>query len=259
MAKYSVHEIWQEHYEYFLIPLGVICFWGLWEALAACYEPYLLPSPGEVWTRFQEFGGAQLIKHFQVTTKEALFGFGIAVIVAFPLGYLLAHYPILEKCLTPYIVGFQAIPILALAPLLVVWFGFGNFSKVLVAALVAFFPILTNTVLGFHTTSLALKELLSIMGAKRRQIFWKLEIPGALPVLLGGLKLGITLSVIGAVVGEFAGASVGLGYLVNAARGSFDTPLIFVALFSLSVLGIAFYLSVTLLEYLVIPWKRDQS
>ncbi len=259
MLKQSVQNIWQKYYEYLLVPVGLLIFFQFWQWLAKFYEPYILPAPFEVLQRFQEFGLEQLGRHFWATTQEAFLGFAMGLVLAIPLGYLLAHSQMLEKCLTPYIVGFQAIPILALAPLLVIWFGFGNFSKILVAALVAFFPILTNTIIGFRATTPSLKEFVTILGAKRAQIFWKLELPAALPVLLGGLKLGITLAVIGAVVGEFAGASVGLGYLVNAARGSFDTPLIFVALITLACLGIGFYLLITLLEYLVMPWKRVKS
>lgn len=250
----------KNNYEYFSLPLGLFLFLLLWEAASGFYPPFILPSPGEVGKRFLEFYRQRLLfRHFVATFAEAFGGFCLAGLTALPLSYLLAGNPFLEKIFTPYIVGLQAVPILALAPLLVVWFGFGMTSKVLISALAAFFPILTNGVVGFRETDRRFRELMAIMGANRKTIFWQLEIPSALPVLFGGLKLGMTLSVIGAVVGEFAGAGRGLGYLVNAARGSFDTPLIFVALLALAFLGVGFYLFISGLEYLAVPWKRRKK
>ncbi len=238
---------------------GGLVFLALWQWLAGFYQPFILPAPAEVWSRLVEFGhGGKLVDHFLMTFGEAFGGFSLAVLVALPLSYLLARHPALDQLITPYIVGIQAVPIVALAPLLVIWFGFGIASKLLIAGLVAFFPILTNGVIGLREVDPALKELLVIMGAGPREIFWKLELPSALPVLFGGLKLGMTLSVIGAVVGEFSGAGKGLGYLVNFARGSFDTPLIFVALIILALLGIGFYLLLAGLEYWLLPWKRQR-
>lgn len=250
----------RNNYEYLSLPLGLLLFWLIWEVASGFYPTFILPSPGEVWRRWQEFYGQRLFfHHFTATFLEAFGGFCLAAATALPLSYFLAGNPFLEKLFTPYIVGLQAIPILALAPLLVIWFGFGMTSKVLVAALAAFFPVLTNGVVGFRETDPRFREMMAIMGADRKTIFRQLEIPSALPVLFGGLKLGMTLSVIGAVVGEFAGAGRGLGYLVNSARGNFDTPLIFVALLLLALLGVGFYLFLSGLEYLAIPWKRRQK
>ncbi|HHU83401.1 MAG TPA: ABC transporter permease [Firmicutes bacterium] len=250
----------RNNYEYFSLPLGLLLFLLIWEVASGFYPSFILPSPGEVWRRWQEFYQQRLfLHHFAATFFEAFGGFCVAAATALPLSYFLAGNPFLEKIFTPYIVGLQAVPILALAPLLVIWFGFGMTSKVLVAALAAFFPILTNGVVGFRGTDRRFREMMAIMGADRKTIFWQLEIPSALPVLFGGLRLGLTLSVIGAVVGEFAGAGRGLGYLVNSARGNFDTPLIFVALMGLAFLGIGFYLLLSGLEYLAVPWKRRQS
>lgn len=256
--KVQLRDFLQKYYEYLLMPIGFMILIGIWHVLARVYPAFILPGPGKVWGRMMEYSNhGLLMQHLVTTFYEAVIGFSVGALFALPLSYFLAHHPFFERCLAPYIVGLQAIPIVALAPLLVIWFGFGLTSKVLVAALVSFFPILTNGIMGFRSTDPRLAELMAIMGAKRTQVFTKLELPSALPVIFGGLKLGITLSVIGAVVGEFAGAGKGLGYLVNAARGSFDTPLIFVALIILAFLGVGFYLLIVWLEYGLLPWRRQ--
>lgn len=232
----------------------------IWAGLSTLYPTYILPSPGEVARRTRELlgEGGLLAIHFRTTFVEAFLGFLIGAGVALPLSYLLARHPRLDRLVTPVVVAIQAIPIVALAPLLVIWFGFGLTSKILIAALTAFFPVLTNGVVGLRETDPRLKELFRIMGASKRQFFFKLELPSALPVLFGGLRMGLTLSVIGAVVGEFSGAGRGLGYLVYFARGTFDTPLIFVALLALAVLGVGFYLVISWLEAVVMPWRRKR-
>jgi NitT/TauT family transport system permease protein len=147
----------------------------------------------------------------------------------------------------------------ALAPLLVIWFGVGSLSKVLVCALTLFFPVLINTMVGIRSVDSDLVDLMRSLEATRWQIFRCLEVPAALPVLFGGLKVGVTLSVIGAVVGEFVGADRGLGFLVNLARGLFDTPLMFVALFTLMAIALALYLLVSLLESWLLRWRWPEE
>jgi NitT/TauT family transport system permease protein len=152
-------------------------------------------------------------------------------------------------------VASQSVPIVALAPLLVIWFGTGQLSKVLVCALTIFFPMLVNTIVGIRSVEPDLIDLMRSLRATRWQMFTLLEVPSALPVLLGGLKVAVTLSVIGAVVGEFVAADRGLGFLINVARGNFDTALMFVALFTLVNIALILYLSVVLLEHLL-RWQR---
>lgn len=242
-----------------VIIIGIV-FLIIWEVLSLFYEPYILPSPSAVIIRFKKILKTRglLAGHFFTTFFEAVAGFLIAALVALPSSYLLARNPFLDRLITPLVIAMQAIPIVALAPLLVIWFGFGITSKILIAAMTSFFPMLTNGVVGLRETDPRLKELLIIMGATKKEIFLKLEVPSALPVLFGGMRMGLTLSVIGAVVGEFSGAGKGLGYLVYFARGTFDTPLIFVALLVLAVIGIGFYLLISKLESWVMPWKQSR-
>ena len=155
------------------------------------------------------------------------------------LGYLLAKSRLFERILAPYLVASQAVPVVAIAPLLVIWFGPGIFSKILICALIVFFPVLVNTVVGVRAVPTALRDLMRSLRATRWQILRYLEIPAALPVFLGGLRIGAALSVIGAVVGEFVGADKGLGFLINVGRGQYDTALVFVAIFALVILALA--------------------
>ena len=160
------------------------------------------------------------------------------VILATLTGYLLAKSRLLERLLSPYLVASQAIPIVAIAPLLVIWFGPGMFSKILICALIVFFPVLVNTVVGVRAVPENLRDLMRSMHATPLQMLRYLEIPAALPVFLGGLRIGATLSVIGAVVGEFVGADRGLGFLINVGRGQYDTALVFVAVFTLVAMAL---------------------
>jgi len=191
-----------------------------------------------------------------VTASESLAGFAVGSASGFLFGYALARYRILERLLSPYIVAMQAIPIVALAPLLIIWFGFGMNTKVLIAALIIFFPILVTSIVGIRSADRETMELLTSLDAGPLKTFFKFELPSALPVIFGGLKVGITYSVIGAVVGEFLGASRGLGALMNMARASFDTSLVFVSIILLALMGIIFYLSMSLLELLLVGRRQ---
>ena len=240
-----------------LVPLGIAGFLLIWDVLVrvAGYPAFILPPPRRVFLRFvAAMQDGSLPRHTLATLSEVLAGLSLGLSVAFCLGYALAKSRTLERLLTPYIVASQAIPIVALAPLLVIWFGAGRLSKILVCALTLFFPVLINTIVGVRNVDRDLRELMCSLRASRWQVLVYLELPAALPVLFGGLKVGVTLSVIGAVVGEFVGADRGLGFLVNLARGLFDTSLMFVALFSLMAIALALYLLVSLLERLVLRW-----
>lgn len=246
--------------EVLLVPVAMVALVGMWSLVARLgdYSTYLLPAPAQVWERFLKVAvDGTLWYHTSITILEILGGLALGLTAATLLGYLLAKSPLIERFLSPYIVASQSVPIVALAPLLIVWFGFGLLSKVLVSALTIFFPVLITTIVGLRSVEEDLMDLMRSLQASRWQIFRYLEVPAALPVLLGGLKVGVTLSVIGAVVGEFAQSDRGLGFLVNLAnRGLFDTPLMFVALFVLMTIALGLYGAVSALEALLLRWKK---
>ena len=218
---------------------------------------FILPPPALVWSKFlQVLADGSLLRNTLVTLGEVIAGLALGVSVASALGYLLARSPTVEKLISPYVVASQSIPIVAIAPLLVIWFGPGLFSKVLICALIVFFPILVNTVVGLRTVPDDLYDLMRSLKATHWQTFRLLEIPGAMPVFLGGLRIGATLSVIGAVVGEFIGADRGLGFMINRARGQYDTALVFVTVFSLVLMAMILYGLVVLMEMRLLSWRE---
>jgi ABC-type nitrate/sulfonate/bicarbonate transport system permease component len=259
--KRRLGNLTRQRWELVFVPVGMVAFIGLWALVRwlGDYPTYVLPAPGEVWARFLVVAAdGSLWYHSVVTLTEILGGLALGLATATLLGYLLAKSPVVERFLSPYIVASQSIPIVALAPLLIIWFGFGLFSKALVCALTIFFPVLINTIVGLRSVEQDLADLMRSLEATRWQVFRLLEVPAALPVFLGGLKIGVTLSVIGAVVGEFAQSDRGLGFLVNLAnRGLFDTPLMFVAFFVLMTIALGLYGLVSGLEALLLAWKRE--
>jgi NitT/TauT family transport system permease protein len=244
--------------EYLLLPLALVLFVGLWQSIiwVGGYPAYILPSPLRVYHKLaMVLSNGLLWWHARITLSEILGGLALGLTTAVLLGYWMAKSPALERLLSPYVVASQSVPIVALAPLLMIWFKPGQMSKVLVCALTIFFPMLVNTMIGVRSVNANLVNLMRSLRATRWQTFAMLEVPAALPVLLGGLKVSVTLSAIGAVVGEFVAADRGLGFLINVARGNFDTALMFVALFTLVVIALALYLAVSLLESLLLRWR----
>lgn len=240
-----------------LFALALAALVVVWEVLVRWrdYPAFILPSPIQVWARLVDLAvDGVLWRQARTTLAEIGGGLLLGMSTATVLGYAVAKSPTLERLLSPYIVASQAIPVVAIAPLLIIWVGFGMLSKVIVCALTVFFPALVNTVVGLRSVEKDLSDLMRSLQASRWQIFTMLELPAALPVLLGGLKVGVTLAVIGAVVGEFVGADRGLGFLINLARGMLDTPLLFAALFALVVIALLLYAAVTWLERRLVHW-----
>jgi len=211
---------------------------------------FILPAPEQVAARFvTAWTDGTMAPHAWTTIVEVALGFAVGAVAGVVAGYGLARSSVFERVLSPYLVAAQAVPILALAPLLAVWFGPGLLAKVVICGLIVFFPVAVATMVGIRSVDRGLLELARSLRATRRRVLVDIEVPGALPSILGGLRVGITLAVVGAIVGEWAGADKGLGVLVNLARGSlFDIPLLFATLVTIALLGIACYALVVIAE-----------
>jgi NitT/TauT family transport system permease protein len=242
-----------------ITPAAILFFLAAWKGITLLgkYPAFILPPPEMVATRFWHvLRDGSLLTHTGYTLKEIMLGLVTGLSVASILGYALAKSRLMERLLAPYIVASQAIPIIAIAPLIFIWFGPGLLSTVLVTALIVFFPILVNTIVGVRSVPRELHDLMRSYRATRWQTFLKLELPAALPVLLGGLKVGATLAVIGATVAEFVRPSQGLGYLILTAKNRFDTDLVFVALFVLVGIALSLYGLVSWGERHLLAWHR---
>ena len=240
----------------FSIIFGLLA-WGLLARLSGLPR-FILPSPMDVWTRLlRSLADGSLLYHTSVTLLEITLGMLVGVTFATVLGYMLAKSRSLEKILSPYLVASQAIPVVAIAPLLVIWLGQGITSKVVICALIVFFPVLVNTIVGVRAVPLALYDMMNSLRASRWQVMSKLELPASLPILLGGLRIGATLSVIGAIVGELVDAKEGLGYLLKVGDFQYDTSMVFVAVMMLVLLALALYGIVTLLEKRFLKWQKS--
>jgi NitT/TauT family transport system permease protein len=211
---------------------------------------YILPAPEQVAVRFiTAWTDGTMAPHAWTTIVEVALGFAVGASAGVVAGYALARWRAVEQVLSPYLVAAQAVPILALAPLLALWFGPGLLAKVVICGLIVFFPVAIATMVGIRSIDRGLRELARSLRATSRRILVDVEIPGALPSIFGGLRVGVTLAVVGAIVGEWAGADKGLGVLVNLARGSlFDIPLLFATLVTIALLGILCYALVVLAE-----------
>ena len=233
------------------IVVALAVFVTVWKvaALVAGVE-FILPAPEVVGARFVgAWADGTMEPHAWTTLVEVALGFVAGGSIGLVAGYGIARSRLVERFVSPYLVAAQAVPILALAPLLALWFGPGLLAKVVICGLIVFFPVAIATMVGIRSVDRGLLELAASLRATRRQVLTTIEIPAALPAVLGGLRVGATLAVVGAIVGEWAGADKGLGVLVNLARGSlFDYPLMFATLVTIALLGIACYLLVVLAE-----------
>ena len=240
----------------FLYPLaGVVLIVALWAL--ACWlisiPTVVLPSPDKV-LRALIVRGDLLLDESWITLKETLYGFLLALVVGLPLAVAVANSRPLNLMFYPLLIALQSVPKVALAPMILVWLGTGLESKLAIVWLVAFFPIIVDTAAGLRATPKELLELAHSLNASPVQIFVKVQLPAALPFVVTGAKVAITLAVIGAVIGEFVGSSEGLGFLLLSATSQLDTPLAFAALLALSVLGISVYALVGMGEKMMSSW-----
>ncbi|WP_431281328.1 ABC transporter permease [Humitalea sp. 24SJ18S-53] len=232
----------------------------IWEAYVrfAGVSPLILPGPAAVWSAWMELlRDPRAWHHTWMTVYATLTGFAYATVIGVGLGVLIARIRWLELTLNPFIVASQVIPKVALVPLFVLWFGFGITSKVIVAAVLAFFPILTNTAMGVKSIDEGHRDVMVSLNATRWQVFRRLEFPSALPYIITGLEIGIVLAIIGAVVGEYLGGNAGLGHLLIARLNAFETDQMFAVLIHMSILGFIFYFSIGALRKMLIPWHAS--
>lgn len=235
----------------------LILVWDSYVRIAGV-SPLILPRPGAVWQAWLELlADRRAWHHTWMTVYATLTGFAYATVLGVGLGVLIARARWLEQTLNPFIVATQVIPKVALVPLFVLWFGFGITSKVIVAAVLSFFPILTNTALGVKSIDEGHRDVMVSLNASRLQVFRRLELPSALPYILTGLEVGIVLAIIGAIVGEYLGGSSGLGHLLIARLNAFETDGMFAVLMHMSLLGFTFYFSIGALRRMLIPWHAS--
>lgn len=235
--------------------LGTLVILLSWHFYVAVFNVPLavLPAPLRVWNAMLANRG-MLLGEGWITLKECIYGFTLAFVVGVPLAVAVANSRVLNQMFYPLLIATQSVPKVALAPIVLVWLGTGMESKLAIVFLVAFFPIVVDTATGLRATPHDLIDLARSLRASSWQVFTKIQFPAALPFVLSGCKVAVTLAVIGAVIGEFVGSSEGLGNLLLTANSQIDTPLAFAALFGLALLGLLLYGALAFLEMLLAPW-----
>lgn len=246
--------------EYVLIPLLFVLIVGIWETVCRVFHVpvFLVPPPSLIWQSF--IGGLAsgvYVVNALWTLAEAMGGFGIAAVMGLLLGAVIAQSQLIERVLYPYLITIQTTPKVAIAPLFVIWFGFGISSKIIMAATVAFFPILVNVIAGLRSIDRDKVELMRSLNASRWQIFRMAQLPNSLPIIFAGLQVAVVFSILGAIVGEFVGSKVGLGNIILQANTNLDSAGMFGALVCLSIMGIALHLLMSWLQRKLVFWADN--
>ena len=231
----------------------------LWDLLIRLFKipPYLIPNPLSVAKQLVA-EWPMLLRETLPTLYATLGGFALSALIGVPIAMWIAYSRVVESFVYPLLVFSQSVPKVAIAPLFVVWFGFGIVPKIIAAFLLGFFPVVVATVQGFKSVESDVIDLARSMGANPFKVFLKFRLPTALPSIFSGLKVSVTLAVVGAVVGEFVGSNSGIGYVMQKATGTFDLPLMFAALTVLSAIGVVLFVAVDVVERLMIPWHASQ-
>lgn len=244
-----------------LIPAVAFIVWVLavWEGVVKLFfvPEYLVPAPSVVLVRLVSMKSL-LFAHTSITAMESAVGFALGASFGIMLAVAFVHSRTMEMSVYPYAIALKTVPIVAIAPLLIVWFGNGILPKVIVSAIISFFPVVVNTTKGLRNVDPEAFDLFDSMSASRWQVFFKLRVPSSLPYLFAALRISSTLSVIGAIVGEFSGSDRGLGFFILVSSHRLETVDMFVGILLSSFLGILFFYSVALVERLVIPWGRGR-
>jgi putative hydroxymethylpyrimidine transport system permease protein len=235
-----------------LILVALLAAWEVGIQLGSVPK-WQLPAPRDIARELLESRGL-LWEHTRVTLLEVSLGFLAGLAVGLLLANAIAYSRIVERSIYPILIASQTIPIIAIAPLLLIWFGYGLAPKIIVVALISFFPISVNTVDGLRSVDPGMVNMMRTLGASRWQIFTKLQVPSSLPQMFSGIKIGVTFSVIGAVIGEWVGASAGLGYLMTYSQPLFLTARVFAAIVVLSMMGIGLFALAALVQRLALPW-----
>lgn len=250
----------RERPELWMIPTVFVVVMLAWEfgVKILKVKEFVLPRPTQIFEKLVEQLQSSLFwGHVVVTGQEALLGFAIGVVTALVLGTAISQVSLLEKTLMPYVVAFQTVPKVALAPLFVVWFGFGLTSKVVMAAVISFFPVLINVIEGLRSAEADRIQMLTVFGASRTQVFRMVRLPSAMPFIFAGLDIGIVFAILGAVVGEFIGAQEGLGYLLLQTNYNFDIAGMFAVLVVLSIMGLIAHGIIRFLQRRVAFWAEE--
>ena len=242
--------------ELVLIPAVFVVVVTLWEIVIHQWEvpAYVMPAPSAV---LRALINMKFLDNTLYTLTEAMLGFAVASTLGVIIGGLIAQFPLVEKTLYPYLIAIQTTPKVAIAPLFIIWFGFGMTSKVVIAATVSFFPVLVNVISGLKATDPERIELMRSLRASRWQIFWMVKFPSALPIIFAGLNIAIIFSLLGAIVGEFLGSRQGLGNAIMQMNVNLDTAGVFASLFVLSSVGIGLHLLMRTIERKLLFWTEQ--